>query len=214
LAVRLSKIDETNRPDHYYLGEEDRCYFFGEYTAGKGWAHSETNGLISNFKKPSSKRGLSEWKWKLSAIQQVSQNFRKAINRDWLQAAVLCPIPPSKRKSHPDYDPRVLATLQRIGPDLDLDVRELVLQSEDMPADHQLKEGQKRLKPAERARYYYINEKVADPAPSAIAVFDDVLTTGSHFAAMKIVLQERYPGVDVVGFFIARRVPEHAGDLD
>jgi hypothetical protein len=44
------------------------------------------------------------------------------------------------------------------------------------------------------------------PAPVRIGVVDDVLTLGAHFRAMKHVLQQRFPGVPVVGFFIARRV--------
>jgi hypothetical protein len=39
-----------------------------------------------------------------------------------------------------------------------------------------------------------------------IGIVDDVLTAGTHYCAMKSTLQARFPGVLVVGFFIARRV--------
>jgi hypothetical protein len=40
---------------------------------------------------------------------------------------------------------------------------------------------QKGLTPAERAGHDSINEEYADPAPEIVVLFDDVLTTGSHF---------------------------------
>jgi orotate phosphoribosyltransferase len=46
----------------------------------------------------------------------------------------------------------------------------------------------------------------ANPAPEKIVVFDDVLTGGSHFKAMKIVLRQRYPEVDIIGLFLARSI--------
>jgi hypothetical protein len=55
---------------------------------------------------------------------------------------------------------------------------------------------------------YYVDETCADPAPTFIWIFDDVLTAGNHYKAMQAVLQTRYPGIRTVGFFVARRVPE------
>jgi predicted amidophosphoribosyltransferase len=57
------------------------------------------------------------------------------------------------------------------------------------------------------AQYYEIDENLADPEPENIAVFDDILTTGTHFRAAKRVLSERFPNARIFGFFIARRVP-------
>jgi hypothetical protein len=64
-------------------------------------------------------------------------------------------------------------------------------------------------------REYEIDEKQADPQPKWIGVFDDVLTVGTHFVAMKRVLTGRFPGVPITGFFIARRVfPNLFEDFD
>ena len=46
----LRKVTDLERGDHWYLRESDQCYFFGEYTPGKGWAHSQTNQLVLNLK--------------------------------------------------------------------------------------------------------------------------------------------------------------------
>jgi predicted amidophosphoribosyltransferase len=43
-----------------------------------------------------------------------------------------------------------------------------------------------------------------------IGLFDDVLTTGAHFRAAAAALRQSLSDVRIVGFFIARRVPEAA----
>ena len=58
----LSAIDESNRPDHFYLEPGDRCFYMGEYVAKRGYTGSPTNNLISNFKKSPDVRGKPEWK--------------------------------------------------------------------------------------------------------------------------------------------------------
>ena len=50
-ARKLTNIDHVSLRDHIHLEEADYCGFLGEYSAGKGCAHSETNALIYNLKK-------------------------------------------------------------------------------------------------------------------------------------------------------------------
>jgi hypothetical protein len=114
-------------------------------------------------------------------------------------------VPPSKARSDPDYDDRLLCVLRQLAPDLDVDVRELVLQRATIRATH---ESAARPRPEELYANYHIDESVVDPTPQSIAVFDDLLTTGSHFRAMAMLLSERFPGVPIVGLFVARRVPD------
>ena len=108
---RLTKIDELSRPDHSWLTEADACYFLGEYTARKGFAHSPTNGLINNIKKTMNKAGRPEWRYKGVAISQAAAALRGAIGDDSLQRMTLVPIPPSKTKTDPLYDDRILRML-------------------------------------------------------------------------------------------------------
>jgi hypothetical protein len=88
---------------------------------------------------------------------------------------------------------------------LNLDIRQLVLQKDSALAAH---ESQNRPRPHEIAENYIIDERVTSPNPITIGVFDDLLTTRSHFKAMKSVLLERFPGARITGVFLARRVPE------
>ena len=75
----LTRIDRLSLPDHPYLGKDDRCAFLGEYTAHKGFDHSETNQLIFNLKKKMDRRGEAEWKHKKKAILEAAAALRSAI---------------------------------------------------------------------------------------------------------------------------------------
>jgi predicted amidophosphoribosyltransferase len=187
------------------LEDADECYYLGEYTARKGYAYSPTNNLIINLKKDPKVRDTYQWPHKVKAIRIAAICLRVAFNPEWLQNATLVPIPPSKARGHESYDERMLQVLQALGKGSALDIRELVHQQESTGADH---ECEYRRTPHEIAENYYLEEALVAPAPTTIAVFDDVLTKGSHFKAMQIVLSARFPEVPIYGFFLARRVPQ------
>lgn len=205
LPPRLTKIDDLARPDHYYLTAEDDCYFLGEYTARKGYAFSATNQLILNFKKPVTVRGTAQWNYKERAIGDVAAAFRTTLNGEWLNTATLVPIPPSKAKTDPLYDDRLVRMLRAIRPQPAPDTRELIVQRANMAAAH---EQANRPKPDDIAANYAIDEQLRNPAPQIIGLFDDVLTTGAHFRAASNILKTAYPAVRIIGVFVARRVPE------
>jgi hypothetical protein len=83
----LTKLDELNLPDHWYLDATDECYFIGEYTAGRGYSHSATNQFILNLKKCVERRGLPEWRHKESAIIQAAATLRSSLNPEFLAGA-------------------------------------------------------------------------------------------------------------------------------
>ena len=207
---RFTKIDNLTRPDHYYLTEDDACYFIGEYTAHQGFSYSTTNDLVQNFKKPMDRRGLPEWRYKEQAIRQVADAFRTALDPDALNRLTLVPVPPSKAKDDPLYDKRVAKMLMAIQPDPALDIRELIIQTESTEPVH----GQhQRPGPDEIADIYEIDEALTIPVPKFIAIVDDVLTTGAHFRAMHSVLSIRFQGAHIVGLFIARRNPRTSEEI-
>lgn len=70
---KLRIVGDLERPDHWYITEEDKCAFFGEYTAYAGYGHSSTNQLIHNLKKKPETRGVPQWAWKARAIRDVGQ---------------------------------------------------------------------------------------------------------------------------------------------
>lgn len=200
MALRLQKIDPTNRGDHYYLAEDDECYFLYEYTAHAGWQGGATNQLIHNLQKKRNARG---YQYKAPAIAQCARDFSEVINADWLAQASLVPTPPSKIKTDPDYDDRICRVCSQIRKPGAPQVLELI---EQIGSTETFKGGNRK-KPDELRQNYRFNEELllAGVRPS-IGVVDDVLTTGSHFRAVKDMLLERCPDARIVGFFVARRV--------
>jgi hypothetical protein len=208
---RLTKIDELALPDHFYLTAADDCYFLGEYTARKGYAFSATNQLVLNFKKSVTVRNTPQWSHKERAIGKAAAAFRASLNENWLNVATLIPMPPSKAKKDPLYDDRLVRMLRTMRAQPALDVRELIVQRVSTNPVH---DQQQRPRPEELEANYSINNNPINPAPQVIGLFDDVLTTGAHYRAASNVLHRAFPGMRIIGLFIARRVPEAANIED
>lgn len=199
----LTEIDHLTRPDHYYLSENDVCYFLGEYTAHESFTFSETNSIISNLKKTLDRRERPEWHYKTRDIFRAGLALGNAISDYWRQNAVFVPIPPSKAKGDPLYDDRMVRVLQAIDNRNPVQVREIILQTESTEAAH---EGGVSRDPDRIKELYSVNESLCDPPPGRIVICDDVLTTGGHFKAMQSTLVDLFPEATICGIFIARRV--------
>ena len=202
---RLTKIDDLTRPDHSYLTAADDCYFLGEYTARKGFAFSATNHLIFNLKKGMERQSRPEWRYKAVAIQTVADALRTALNDRARRTLTFVPVPPSKAKTDPLYDDRLLQVLHGVWPGQATDVRELIVQPASSDATH---DRDNRPRPAELEARYAIDRGLLRPAPRILAVVDDLITTGAHFVAVRNTLRREFPDSQVIGIFIARRVPE------
>ena len=203
---RLTAIDDLTRVDHFYLREEDDCYFFGEYVSGRGYQYSQTNSLIINLKKPVDRRSLPEWHYKEDAIRQVASAFRNVLRVSALDRLTFVPIPPSKAKEDPLYDDRLTRVLHQIRLSPPLDVRELIVQTRSTIAAH---DAENRPNPAEIQAHYRLDPDVLEPTPALILVVDDILTTGAHFRAARNVLASAFTDTPIIGVFVARRaIPE------
>ncbi|MFM0068928.1 hypothetical protein [Paraburkholderia aspalathi] len=209
MTLRLQRIGDQHRRDHYHLAAEDECYFFGELTRGQDYT-SPSKRLISNLKK---KRGANGYQYKASAIQQAGDMFRGAIAPTAWGTVTFVPVPPSRCHGDTGYDDRMLRVLQHMARGVNADVRELVLQRVSYQASHE--SGDDRIKLDELVELYQIDDGRAEPAPTSILIVDDVLTSGCHYRAMKRILLDRFPGVRIRGLFIARRaLPDLAADFD
>ena len=156
------------------------------------------------------KRGTAQWRYKDVAINQAAAAFRTALPNDWLNTAMLVPIPPSKARTDPLYDDRLVRMLRVIRPQPPVDVREVIVQRASTAAAH---DAETRPRPEDIEPNYAIDNQLRNPTPGVIGLFDDVLTTGAHYRAASNVLKQTFPGVRVIGLFIARRVPE-AADME
>ena len=200
MTFRLTKIDELTRPDHHHLDDSDNCYFFGEYTARKGFGHSSTNQLIWNLKKGNDKRGSYEYRYKGQAIHQVANLITNTIGN--LYEYTFVPVPPSKCRTDPAYDDRI-ADILRVCKQCNgnLDFRELITQRLSMGASHS---ATARPSPAQIAANYQFDQTITAGIRNTIVIFDDVLTAGSHFKAMKDTIRHHLPDVGIMGLFVAR----------
>lgn len=201
--MRLTKIDELTRDDHFYLSPEDECWYFGEYTKGGGYQHSETNSFILNLKKGMHTKGTPQWHYKGEAILKAARLLSGAIGPTARARGVFVPVPPSAARGTAAYDDRISKVLAAVQPPIDW--RELVEQTCTTDAAHTTTA---RPDPYDLVGIYAINEELAEPPPVRIFVVDDVLTTGAHFRAMESVLSARF-GVPVSGVFLARRAINH-----
>lgn len=209
LPRRLTWIDETNRNDHPYLCEGDRCLFFGEYFSGKGYQGGGTNQLILNFKcKPSvAAAHPARRRYKEQAIRTIAAGLRGAITRESAEKRTWVPIPPSKAEGDVDYDDRLQRALARAFEGYDADIRLLCRQTQSTEADHAA--GGARLTPDELFQLLEIDIGALRCAPlrQEIVLFDDVLTTGKHFKCCERRLREVISAdTPIIGLFIARRI--------
>lgn len=198
-SAKFRLIGDLERPDHHYLSEQDQCVFWGEYTARAGYAHSTTNGLISNLKKSPSLKGTAQWRYKLAAIEDVARVMKAAVKPEALPSLTFVPIPPSKLPGEPEYDDRMAQVARLISPQ---GARELIRAIASRDARHN---SDNKRDPAELRATLHINETVSAPPPTHVFLIDDVVTTGCSFTVCKQMLIERFPGIKVTGMFVARR---------
>ena len=201
----FTQVDELIRPDHYELTKDDDCLFLREYQAGKGF-DGETNSIILNLKKKPSEKHKPGYQHKARCIKLCASELKEALNPRWLDTATLVPIPGSKAIGHPDFDNRIEKICRQIRPDLD--VRNLVKQTQSTDYSHNASPGE-RLSVEQLLELYEIDEDLSTPEPVSIGVIDDVLTVGRHFRAMHTVLSGRFENAKITGIFIARTIHQN-----
>ncbi len=206
-CTRAQLVDEASRELHWYLDEDDECFYIGEYTSRQGYGYSKINQAIYNLKiEPKVQHeNPYRYQYKTQTIAAIGQCFRSNIKTEYLeQHATIIPIPPSKTRTHPDYDDRILQICNKIVADIaNPDVQDIIVPNVDMAATH---EQEHKPTPDELYAAYTIECQAAYRPRGITILVDDVLTTGSHFKACKRLINERFPETHVIGFFAARRV--------
>lgn len=205
--MKLQQVDEQLVGEHHYLSESDEVHFLREYYAGQGFEGGKTNSLILNLKKSPDRRGRPEWRYKQLAIDQFAEELAAAVpfpaDTTWV------PVPPSKAKSDPLYDGRLLDVLHKAYPKYHGAIRELVVQTRSTEQAHTNAAG--RPTPEQLCDLYQIDGSVSALGQWTV-IFDDVLTTGCHFKAMERTILSRFPTTRCVGVFLARCI--HAEEND
>jgi hypothetical protein len=201
----MLQIDETTVGDHFSLAVSDICFYVWEYTAGQRYDFSPTNQLISNLKIKPTQITTSPRRdyYKQPAINHSAAALRGLIQRSWVeQIGTFVPMPTSKIPGDEDFDDRIQRLLSFAFRTLNADIRPMLEQTENTTADH---ESPDRLSYAALRAITRINEAhAAAPLRANIAVIDDVLNSGKHFKVAQELLARRFPGIPVIGIFVAR----------
>lgn len=192
------RIDESHRITH--VRNDDICIYAREYHGGgQGYNAGETNQLILNFKKsPTKKTNTNEWYYRERDVMrfatEASVLFKPEVNY------ALTAVPSSKASTDPEYDNRfedMLRQLVRLRPNLVIEWPISVRATQQ--AAH--RGGSRR--PEEIIENYVWNG-FANGVPETLFVFDDVVTTGSHFRAASDFLRANGFTGRIVGTFWAR----------
>ncbi|MEZ5307996.1 MAG: hypothetical protein R2684_12695 [Pyrinomonadaceae bacterium] len=207
MKTRLLKIDDICLSQYSFLTREDCCFYFGEYFSGQGYGYSPTNNLIHNLKKSPSRRGKPEWKYKLHAIETVADWIASVDDLLWDDPNSLwIPVPPSKSIEDKDYDDRLVKILESLKrKSTSFSFSELITVKESIEGSHNLADGM-RPRPEDHLENFVVDETLILPEPKTVFVFDDVITTGSHFRAVDTLLRKKFRNTVVYGIFVARAV--------
>lgn len=199
--MRQQRIDELTRRDHYYLDEQDLCYFFLEYSARRGLSFGATNELIRDLLRPESLSGFGPDVQKQRAIRRLAQIFKDALNVSQLTAVTFVPLPQARPRDDPRYDNRMHRVLRSVAEGLD--IRGLV----EWVGTHETGDfAGVRTGPDVLYAKFHVVPALMAPAPAVIMLVGDVLTTGAYFVAARRRLRQALPGVPVCGLFAARRL--------
>jgi hypothetical protein len=193
---------------HTFIHPTDLVYYMGEYIRGKGYRAGPVNSHIVNLKRAPSdcSRNPDFLYHKERSIRAIAAEFTRAIGPSFLADVSFVPIPPSKCRSDPDYDDRLVRILDLIHQGHpDKHVCELLFQTSTTRASHQSNErpSEEDLLAVTRA-----DPALLDGLRSTIALFDDMLTTGRHFRVARAVIGEHKPDAEFIGLFFSRRVFE------
>ncbi len=203
----LVKMDAVVKAEHAALRWTDECYYLLEFYPGKRYGFSADNDLVKHLKRRVDHSGMMALKQKEGALRDIANLLRPAVAALFdFGTTTFVPVPPSKRRADPFYDNRV-AQLLRLACPASADIRELIVCREEREPAHF-----NAVRPsAEMLLENYMLEEggaevAARPVRERIVLFDDVVTSGTHFVACRQFLLTHFPGREVVGVFVARRV--------
>ena len=207
---RFTKVDDLTRADHWYLTENDACYFIGEYTARMGFSYSTTNNLVLNFKKTMDRRGTPEWRYKERAIDQAAVAFRTALGPNGIDALTFVPMPPSKAKGDPLYDDRLIRLLNAIRSHPPLDVRELIIQIGSTEAVHGMED---RPKPHQIEALYRIDGRIGGGVETVCSYHRRRSYNGCTLPSSEVCTVGSVPGTGVYRLVSCKKDPRKFGSV-
>ena len=198
--MRLSRIDELTRREHYYIGDQDLCYYFGEYSGRGGRTFATMSTLIHDLLQPRDLAIPKQEFLKDRALSRVAQWMHEAFDPAAIADATFVPLPQSGSGLRTDADDRIYRILKRSAEGLD--IRRLIEVAGPINSGEL---STQRYGPDMLYEHMRVVLALTEPRPRAIFLVDDVLTTGANYIAAKKRIKQLLPDVPVFGLFIARK---------
>lgn len=209
----MTKLIELDNDEYRYLSDDDRCYYFGEYTSGGGFKKSETNRQILNLKKKPTSSG-SELYYKRVSYEYWGRILAASIAIRADSQVTFVPMPCSKPAGHLEFDDRMLKVLQCMARGKPpTDIRPILIQTALRQSQH---EGGGRLTPAQLLETMAIDPtQVTIAARATVVIVDDIVTMGASFSAAKSLIRNVAGVEHVIGVFLAKTVwpPDELDDF-
>lgn len=151
----------------------------------------EHSSNLWNLKKTTDRKGKPEWYYKNEAIAKCSEFLN---NFDFQEKnPTIIPMPPSKKKGTPEYDDRLVQIINRVKKAKCLDIFDVTESIESTHTQDQSKDL--------NAIQNNLEISSSEEIPDTVYVLDDVITTGSHFKAVKSIILKMNPDARVIGLF-------------
>jgi hypothetical protein len=204
------KIDESDWLHNLSADAKDCDLYYGRiYTVGQGYESSETNRQILNLKITPSKIKANPQRehFKSQAISKFGNEVMKFLfNENLIEDElkyILIPIPPSKPKSHDEYDNRMEKVANFLNMYSD-NLRCLPILNTKVDRQSSHTGGSRDVETIFQSMTVDTELIPKDKNIDKIFVIDDVLTSGASFSAAKRCLSSYFPNVPVAGIFWAK----------
>jgi predicted amidophosphoribosyltransferase len=202
---RWRKTDESvelfHCPEHTKL----ELYYARTYTSRQGYGYSNTNQLVFNLKilpNQSADRLFYKNRAITQCAREVAEFFTQNVNPDL--PIILVPMPPSKTRSHLEYDDRMEQVAQQVNQRCSNVMWAPLLETvSDGDSYHSSSDSRN---PDNLYRLMKINHERVESydADTHVVVLDDVLTSGSHFSVARRYLLEHFDSANIHGLFWAK----------
>jgi predicted amidophosphoribosyltransferase len=190
-----------------YITENDICIYAREYKAGQGYQAGETNQLIYNFKKSPAAKNTGQWKYRDRDVKKFAEEVSNKFFNE--SSAAVTAIPSSKEKNDPEYTNRfedMLSHLKTLRPNVQIEWPISLIATVE-PAHLA------GSRDPETIKQNYQWDGFVGGTPETLVVFDDVVTTGSHFRAFADFSRENGFEGKIIGIFWARAIFPSAEDV-
>jgi len=198
----LVQIDELLMRRHSHLEPTDVCFKIMDYKGWRKFGPNPVNRLIMDFKIDvnSSSNRIEVKKRAINSIAEILNDAFPTIKNELF----FIPVPPSKKKTDPLYDDRMIKVLMKFCElRTNANLCEAISCKESMPASHL---SPVRPSMNEIFKNLQINNSI-DLNNKNVIIIDDVIRDGAHFKACQRIISAKFQTRSICGVFLGSNVP-------